>query len=384
MKEVFDYVAQHPEHIESFTRSNLVIRMRTTTRTPKCCWMAASRPLQVFFGPTPGRANLEISLPPTCCTRCGWERESTHQAFYSGRIRTYGQPAQAQCNWRVFRGRTHLPDHCRARYRTDAGRLRTHTKPCNPRCIALTPLRTTGIIPLIQPRRSISAFTAWENRMQRMVSSVTDEVKQRVDVVEVISRYTQLKRAGSVYKGLCPFHSERTPSFVVFPNTGTWHCFGACGTGGDVICVCHAQGEPRLPRGARTAGAAGGIDLAPPQKRIAGISAPASTRPMKPPRHYFATPCCPSPGCRRRAPICSAAASTRHRDAVSPGLCADAGAACATTCWKGLQPGPAAGSRAGQTQRRAQQHLRHVSQSGDLPHPRPARTRDRLWRARAG
>lgn len=68
-----------------------------------------------------------------------------------------------------------------------------------------------------------------------MVGSVTDEVKQRVDIVELISRYTPLKRAGSVYKGLCPFHSERTPSFVVFPHTGTWHCFGACGTGGDVF-----------------------------------------------------------------------------------------------------------------------------------------------------
>lgn len=67
------------------------------------------------------------------------------------------------------------------------------------------------------------------------VGSVTDEVRQRVDVVELISRYTPLKRAGSVYKGLCPFHSERTPSFVVFPHTGTWHCFGACGTGGDVF-----------------------------------------------------------------------------------------------------------------------------------------------------
>jgi len=68
-----------------------------------------------------------------------------------------------------------------------------------------------------------------------MVGSVTDEVKQRVDIIELISRYTPLKRAGSVYKGLCPFHSERTPSFVVFPHTGTWHCFGACGTGGDAF-----------------------------------------------------------------------------------------------------------------------------------------------------
>jgi DNA primase len=64
---------------------------------------------------------------------------------------------------------------------------------------------------------------------------VVDEVKARVNVVDVIARYTPLKRAGSIYKGLCPFHSERTPSFVVFPHTGTWHCFGACGTGGDVF-----------------------------------------------------------------------------------------------------------------------------------------------------
>ncbi len=65
--------------------------------------------------------------------------------------------------------------------------------------------------------------------------SVSDEVKQRIDIVEFISRYTPLKKAGSTYKGLCPFHTERTPSFVVFPTTGTWHCFGACGTGGDLF-----------------------------------------------------------------------------------------------------------------------------------------------------
>ena len=65
--------------------------------------------------------------------------------------------------------------------------------------------------------------------------SVSDEIKQRIDLVEFISRYTQLKKAGATYKGICPFHSERTPSFVVFPHTGTWHCFGSCGTGGDLF-----------------------------------------------------------------------------------------------------------------------------------------------------
>src|SRR5690554_1846645 len=65
--------------------------------------------------------------------------------------------------------------------------------------------------------------------------SVSDEIKQRIDIVEFISRYTPLKKAGATYKGNCPFHNERTPSFVVFPHTGTWHCFGACSTGGDLF-----------------------------------------------------------------------------------------------------------------------------------------------------
>lgn len=65
--------------------------------------------------------------------------------------------------------------------------------------------------------------------------SVVDEVKDRLDVVEVIQGYVPLKKAGRNYKGLCPFHAEKTPSFVVFPDSGTWHCFGACATGGDVF-----------------------------------------------------------------------------------------------------------------------------------------------------
>lgn len=65
--------------------------------------------------------------------------------------------------------------------------------------------------------------------------SVVDEIKERIDAVELISNHVQLKRAGRSYKGLCPFHTERTPSFVVFPDTGTWHCFGACGEGGDIF-----------------------------------------------------------------------------------------------------------------------------------------------------
>jgi DNA primase len=65
--------------------------------------------------------------------------------------------------------------------------------------------------------------------------SVTDEIKARIDAVDFISRYVPLQRAGRSFKACCPFHQERTPSFVVFPDTGSWRCFGACSTGGDIF-----------------------------------------------------------------------------------------------------------------------------------------------------
>ena len=62
-----------------------------------------------------------------------------------------------------------------------------------------------------------------------------EEIKKKIDTVEFISSFITLKKAGRNFKAVCPFHQEKTPSFVVSPERGIWHCFGACGEGGDVI-----------------------------------------------------------------------------------------------------------------------------------------------------
>ena len=70
--------------------------------------------------------------------------------------------------------------------------------------------------------------------------SFIDDLKSQADIVQVVQAYVPLRKAGSSYRGLCPFHAEKTPSFHVHPDKGFFHCFG-CGAGGDVLKFIELQ-----------------------------------------------------------------------------------------------------------------------------------------------
>ncbi len=70
--------------------------------------------------------------------------------------------------------------------------------------------------------------------------SFIDDLRMQADIVQVVQEYVSLRKSGATYKGLCPFHSEKSPSFHVNRDKGFFHCFG-CGVGGDVFKFLELQ-----------------------------------------------------------------------------------------------------------------------------------------------
>jgi DNA primase len=90
--------------------------------------------------------------------------------------------------------------------------------------------------------------------------AVLDEVRAAVDIVDLVGHFVNLKKSGVNWKGLCPFHAEKTPSFMVNPRKGIFHCFG-CGVGGDAFGFIMRQDRLSFPEAVRALAKTTGIAL---------------------------------------------------------------------------------------------------------------------------
>ena len=93
---------------------------------------------------------------------------------------------------------------------------------------------------------------------------VLDDIRAAVDIVDLVSRFVNLRKAGANWKGLCPFHVEKTPSFMVNPKKGIFHCFG-CGVGGDAFGFLMRQDKLSFPEAVRALAKQAGVAL--PEER---------------------------------------------------------------------------------------------------------------------
>lgn len=100
--------------------------------------------------------------------------------------------------------------------------------------------------------------------------SVINEVRERADIVEVIGRFVELRRTGLNYKAICPFHEEKTPSFVVSPDKQIFHCFG-CGKGGNVFSFLMEMEGVSFPEAVRSLGEQFGVEV--PERGVPDVQA---------------------------------------------------------------------------------------------------------------
>jgi DNA primase len=101
--------------------------------------------------------------------------------------------------------------------------------------------------------------------------SVIDEIKSRVDIVDLVSESVKLRHSGKNYTGFCPFHQNtRTPAFVIFPDSGTWRCFGECNEGGDIFQYVMKKEGWDFQQALKNLAQRAGVELEPvtPEKKV--------------------------------------------------------------------------------------------------------------------
>ncbi len=119
--------------------------------------------------------------------------------------------------------------------------------------------------------------------------SVTDEIKARLDIVNYISQYVPLKKAGRTYKACCPFHNEKSPSFVVDADKQTWRCYGACADGGDIFSFAQRYNGWDFRQSLEELGKIAGVEVRKlnPQQREENTRLDALRGLMKAAAEYF-------------------------------------------------------------------------------------------------